>query len=136
MTLSSTHSKTRAENEYKLSTAIAKASRAWRDAFNSGDAAAAAALYEKEAIMVAKPFGTFKGREQIQAFWADIIEKGFADVVYYHTQTTIIDQTLTAARVSADWTMNNAKGVITNELWVLQEDGSALLREDHFEVNE
>ncbi|MCR9137688.1 MAG: nuclear transport factor 2 family protein [Alphaproteobacteria bacterium] len=125
---------TRAANEYALSTAVATASRAWRDAFNAGDAAAAAALYEEDAIMVAKPFGTFEGRDAIQAFWENLIKGGFDDVVYYNTSTTIVDQTLTAAKVSAEWKMNNAHGIITNEHWVLQPDGTALLREDHFEV--
>ena len=129
-------SEARAAKEYQLSTAIATASRAWRDAFNAGDAAAAAALYEEDAIMVAKPFGTFTGRAQIQQFWGNIIEQGFDDVVYYNTQTKIVDKTLTAASVSASWEMNNASGIITNELWVLQDDGTALLREDHFEVSQ
>lgn len=136
LAVSSLESETRAGKEFTLHSAVAKASRAWRDAFNAGDAAAAAALYEKDAVMVAKPFGTFKGREAIQAFWTDIIDKGFAEVVYYNTQTTVVDQSLSAARVSADWTMNHAKGVITNELWVLQPDGTALLREDHFEITQ
>ncbi|MGG9998631.1 SgcJ/EcaC family oxidoreductase [Pseudovibrio ascidiaceicola] len=121
-----------AEGEYKLNTAVATASRAWRDAFNAGDAAGAAALYEDDAVMVVKPFGTFKGREAIEGFWTDIISKGFDDVVYSNTVTTVLDQT--SARVAANWKMNNAHGVITNELWVLQPDGRALLREDHFEI--
>ncbi|QFT33124.1 SnoaL-like domain protein [Labrenzia sp. THAF82] len=125
---------TRAASEYELSTAVAKASRAWRDAFNAGDATAAAALYEEDAIMVAKPFGTFKGRDAIEAFWTKLIEDGFDDVVYFNTSTTIVDKSLTSARVAADWKMNNAQGIITNEHWVLQPDGSVLLREDHFEV--
>jgi len=125
---------TRAEKEYALTLAVATASRTWRDAFNAGDAAAAAELYEENAIMVVKPFGTFKGRKAIQAFWTDIIAKGFDDVVYRNTVTTILDPSLTSARVSADWKMNNAHGVITNEHWVLQSDGRALLREDHFEI--
>ncbi|WP_298958258.1 nuclear transport factor 2 family protein [uncultured Roseibium sp.] len=125
---------TRAASEYELSTAVAKASRAWRDAFNAGDAAAAAALYEEDAVMVAKPFGTFKGRAAIEGFWTKLIEDGFDDVVYFNTSTTIVDKGLTSARVAADWQMNNAQGIITNEHWVLQPDGSVLLREDHFEV--
>ena len=94
---------TRAEKEYALTLAVATASRTWRDAFNAGDAAAAAELYEEDAIMVVKPFGTFKGRKAIQAFWTDIIAKGFDDVVYRNTVTTILDPSLTSARVSADW---------------------------------
>lgn len=125
---------TRAASEFELATAVATASRAWRDAFNAGDAVAAAALYEEDAVMIAEPFGRFEGREAIQAFWADLVAKGFDDVVYHNTSTTIVDPTLTAATVSAGWEMNKAKGTITRELWVLQPDGSALLREDHFAV--
>lgn len=126
----------RAVKEYELNLAVASASRAWREAFNAGDAAAAAAMYEEDAVMVAKPFGRFEGREAIQGFWKNIIEQGFDDVIYFNTTTTVVDKTLTAARVSADWEMNNARGIITNELWVLQPDGTARLREDHFEVAE
>ncbi len=91
-------------------------------------------MYEEDAVMVAAPFGTFEGREAIQAFWQQIIDGGYDDVVYYNTTTRVVDRTLTAARVSADWQMNKAHGIITNELWVLQPDGTALLREDHFEI--
>lgn len=123
-----------AAKEYKLATAVATASRAWRDAFNAGDAGGAAALYEENAIMVVTPIGTFEGREAIHGFWADLVAKGFDDVVYTHTVTRELDEDRTSARVSADWKMNNARGVITNEHWVLQPDGRALLREDHFEI--
>lgn len=125
---------TRASAEFDLVTAVAKASKTWRDAFNTGDAATAAAMYEEDAVMVAKPFGTFTGRAAIQSFWADLIDKGFSNIAYYHTQTAIVDTSLQAVKISAEWQMNNAKGIITNELWVLQADGGALLREDHFEV--
>jgi len=104
----------------------------WKDAFNSGDAAGCAACYEEDALMVATPFGEFKGRAAIQAFWADLISKGFADVAYTDTQAEVLDET--SVVVSANWTMNNAKGRITKELWVLQADGTALLREDRFEA--
>lgn len=117
-----------------LLVAVATASKNWKDAFNAGDAVAAAALYEEHAVMVVKPFGTFKGRDEILAFWNDIVSKGFDDVVYKNTVTTIIDES--SARIESDWTMNNAYGLITNELWVIQEDGRALLREDHFEISQ
>ncbi|MCO7222697.1 SgcJ/EcaC family oxidoreductase [Pleionea sp. CnH1-48] len=123
---------TRAATDKNLQVAVATASKAWKDAFNAGDAAAAAALYEEDAVMVVKPFGTYKGRKAIQAFWTDIISKGFDDVVYKNTVTTLLDDK--SARIASDWKMNNAHGVITNELWVIQPDGRALLREDHFEI--
>ncbi|WP_300035701.1 nuclear transport factor 2 family protein [uncultured Roseobacter sp.] len=124
---------TRAASEFELSMAVATASRQWRDAFNAGDAAGAAAMYEEDAVMVAEPFGTFEGREAIQAFWTQLVEGGFDDVVYFNT-TTVVAQDLETAVVSAEWRMNKAHGIITKELWALQPDGTALLREDHFEV--
>ncbi|MGH1439208.1 MAG: YybH family protein [Cellvibrionaceae bacterium] len=122
----------KAAKDFDLQVAVATASKAWKHAFNSGDAAAAAALYEEDAVMVVKPLGTYKGRKEIQAFWEDIISKGFDDVIYSNTVTTVLDDT--SARVAADWKMNNANGVISNELWVIQPNGQALLREDHFEI--
>jgi uncharacterized protein (TIGR02246 family) len=123
----------RAIAEYELSKAVAAASREWREAFNRGDAAAAAAMYEEDAVMVAAPFGTFTGRAEIQAFWEGLVQGGYDDIIYRNTQTVVAGD-LTSAVVSADWAMNNAHGVITHELWVLQPDGTARLREDHFEV--
>ncbi len=112
--------------------AVLKASTSWRAAFNSGSASGAAALYEDDAIMVAKPFGTFNGKAAIQAFWQDLVEKGFKDVQYIQPKLTVLDKR--SARIESDWTMNNAGGVITNEHWVVNDEGNALLREDHFEV--
>ncbi|MGH1441419.1 MAG: nuclear transport factor 2 family protein [Cellvibrionaceae bacterium] len=122
----------KAATDYDVQVAVAVASKAWKDAFNAGDAAAAAELYEDDAIMVVKPFGTFKGKEEILAFWTDIINKGFDDVVYFNTTTIVLDHQ--SAQISADWRMNNARGVITNETWVIQPNGKALLHEDHFEI--
>ena len=115
---------------------IAKAAQArlnmWQQAFNTGDAAGCADCYEEQAVMVAKPFGEFKGRAAIQAFWANLIEQGFTDVSYTDSKIDVISET--EAVISASWRMNKAHGIITKELWVLQSDGSALLREDHFEA--
>ncbi|TDF34924.1 isochorismatase [Alteromonadaceae bacterium M269] len=132
MTVHATSPDEKASTDQKLIVAVSKASKAWKDAFNSGNAQAAASLYEQDATMTAAPFGTFKGREAIQTFWSNLVEQGFDDVVYSNTVIKVIDEQTIS--ISADWRMNNAKGVITNELWVIQKDGSALLREDHFEV--
>ncbi|WP_039017040.1 YybH family protein [Halocynthiibacter namhaensis] len=111
--------------------ATAKLSQ-WKEAFNTGNAAGCAACYEENALMVATPFGEFNGRAEIQAFWADLIAKGFADVAYSDMKVEVLNEN--EAVISASWTMNNAKGIITREHWVMQADGSALLREDHFEA--
>ena len=34
-------------------------------------------MYESDAVMNAKPFGTFKGREDIAGFWCKLVDDGF-----------------------------------------------------------
>lgn len=82
--------------------------------------------------MVATPFGTFVGRAEIEAFWRNLIDGGFADVQYVDPKIEAIDDR--SALLTSKWKMNKAHGVITRELWVLQADPTALLREDHFEA--
>lgn len=115
-----------------LRTAVNMASQAWQDAFNSGNAEAAANLYEVDAVMEAKPFGIYTGRSEIQGFWENLVSAGYSDVKYLKPKLTILDSQ--TAHISSAWTMNNAEGIITNELWVVQPDGSVRLREDDFEV--
>ena len=112
--------------------AVRNASRAWKKAFNRGDAAGCAAAYEATAVMTASPFGRFEGRAAIQAFWQQIIDQGFGEIEYLDPVLTPLDDH--QVLLSSGWRMNNAHGVITRELWVLQADGKARLREDAFEV--
>ena len=111
---------------------VKKASGAWRACFNAGDAAGCAAQYEEDATMEAKPFGTFKGRVEIEAFWQKIIDDGFSGVEYIDPQFEVLDET--RVLLKSGWRMNKASGVIHKELWVLQDNGTAKLREDSFEV--
>ena len=112
--------------------AIEEASERWVRAFNSGDAAGCAAQYEASAIMKAEPFGTFEGTEEIQQFWQKLVDDGFSDVEYLDPKIEVVDQH--SAILSSGWKMNLAQGIIHRELWVIQDDGSAKLREDHFEA--
>ena len=114
--------------------AVTKASSRWKAAFNAGDAAGCAAEYEPTAIMHARPFGTFSGTAEIQEFWKNIIDNGFGDVEYINPTIDVRDEK--SAILTSGWKMNKASGVIHKELWVLQEDGSAKLREDDFEAKE
>jgi ketosteroid isomerase-like protein len=120
------------EAQKALLEAIVKASEQWKSAFNSGNAAGCAAQYEADATMTAKPFGTFKGTEEIIAFWQKLIDDGFSEVEYINPEIEVIDAS--SAILSSGWKMNKASGVITKELWVLQSDGSAKLRIDEFEA--
>jgi len=120
------------KQENKLLEAVGKAQMKWVDAFNAGDAIQCAQAYEEEAVMNAKPFGSFVGRAEIQDFWTARIADGLSDVKYIDPQIEIIDET--SAILTSKWQMNNAHGVVTKELWVMQGDGIALLREDNFEA--
>jgi len=112
--------------------AVKKASVQWQSAFNSGDAAGCAAQYESTAVMHARPFGTFTGTSEIQGFWQKLVDDGFTDVEYVNPKIEVVNET--SAVLTSDWKMNKASGVIHKELWVLQDDGSAKLREDDFEA--
>ncbi|NOH29885.1 YybH family protein [Vibrio mediterranei] len=105
---------------------------AWQVAFNNQDAAGCAAQYAEDAVMVAKPFGTFEGREAIQAFWQNIIDQGFKDVDYTNTKWEKAGET--SYILTSDWTMNIAFGVVHKELWEIQTDGASRLTYDEFEV--
>lgn len=112
--------------------AVKEASDRWKSSFNSGNAAGCANEYEETAVMNARPFGTFTGREAIQQFWQNLIDDGFSDVDYIEPKIEIVDRT--SAILTSKWKMNKAGGVIHKELWVLQADGTAKLREDDFEA--
>lgn len=115
-----------------LINAVQKSSAAWIEAFNRGDFTACANAYEINGVMTAKPFGTFIGREEIQAFWKKLILQGYAKVRYVEPAIEVINAN--TAVVSSKWEMNKAYGIITEEIWVLQEDGQAKLKIDNFEV--
>lgn len=120
------------EQRSTLVKAITDASAAWVRAFNSGDAEGSANLYEADGIMTATPFGTYTGRKDIQAFWANLIAQGYGAVRYIDPELEVINAK--TALISSKWEMNKAHGIITKELWVLQDDGQAKLRIDNFEV--
>lgn len=113
---------------------VVAASSAWKNAFNSQDAAGCAAQYQANAVMVAQPFGTFTGTAEIQGFWQKLMDDGFQDVEYVAPTKFEPNDDLKSVVLSSNWKMNKAKGVITKELWVIQEDGTAKLAEDHFEA--
>ena len=104
----------------------------WREAFNAQDAAGCANQYTQNCTMHARPFGTFEGKEAIQAFWQDIMDKGFKDVAY--TDESWEPSGGDGYILSSKWTMNNAFGVVHREHWVVQSDGYARLVHDDFEI--
>ncbi|WP_445947096.1 YybH family protein, partial [Shewanella sp.] len=108
------------------------ASERWKQAFNRQDAAGCAAQYQDDAIMHARPFGTFTGTAEIRAFWQQLIDDGFADVEYIEPEFSVLDET--QVLLTSKWKMNQAQGVIHRELWLKQADGTFKLAEDDFEA--
>lgn len=104
----------------------------WQQAFNQQDAAGCAGQYNESATMQAKPFGSFTGRAEIQAFWQNIIDQGFNDVQY--TDVEWQEHPEQGYILTSKWTMNKAYGVVHNEHWVIEEDGVARLASDDFEI--
>ncbi len=113
---------------------VAKRSQQWIASFNSGDVDACVAGYKEDAVMNAKPMGVFTGLKEIEAFWRPFIESGASDLVYKNVNLEIIDNK--AVLLSADWSMNVGRGIITMERWVKQTEGVWLLERDDFEVQE
>ncbi|WP_286264391.1 isochorismatase [Thalassotalea atypica] len=105
---------------------------AWQKAFNNQDAAGCADQYTENCIMEAKPLGVFKGREEIQGCWQNIIDQGFANVAYSNVQWDPADDG--GYILTSNWEMNKAFGVVHREHWVVEADGKARLKSDSFEI--
>ncbi|MCL1078285.1 isochorismatase [Parashewanella spongiae] len=106
---------------------------AWQTAFNSQDAAGCAEKYLESTVMEAKPFGTFTGRQEVQAFWQNIMDQGFNDVNYTDVAWFPAEND-EGFILTSKWTMNKAFGVVHREHWIVDLDGKARLKSDYFEV--
>ncbi len=113
-------------------TQVLAASQNWIEGFNRGDLAAMLRGYTKHASMYPRPNPLCSGQEEIERFWSGLLAAGASDLVYSNIRLTIEDES--RARLAADWSMNVASGVITNELWVKQENGEWLITQDDFDI--
>ena len=108
-----------------------RASRQWVEWFNASDIDACADAYTTDAVVHAKPFGTYSGRDAIRTFWKDLVDKGARDLRYSKIKVDQVDAK--TVLITASWSMNIGGGIITKERWV--NIGSRwLLAEDSFEV--
>jgi len=110
------------------------ASQQWIANFNKGDVDACVAAYVPNAVMEAKPFGTFTGTQEIDAFWRPFVSSGATGLAYHEVVLQVIDEL--TLHLSANWKMNVGRGVITLEKWEKQSNGQWLLTHDAFEVLE
>ena len=113
---------------------VLRTSQEWITHFNEGDVDFCVAAYLPTAVIEATPMGTFTGTEEIDGFWRPFMSSGATDLRYEEVSLKIIDET--TAHLSARWSMNVGRGVITLEKWVKQSNGQWLLAHDAFEVLE
>jgi ketosteroid isomerase-like protein len=121
---------TRTDHSLALVDALTSSQR-WVHAFNRGEVDECADTYTDDALLEAKPFGTFAGREAIRSFWMDLVANGARELNYERIQVVQLDEN--TVHVSAQWTMNIGGGFISLERWE-NRGGRWMLAEDRFEV--
>jgi len=121
-------------DDEKIKRAVLECSQKWIEAFNKGDADTCIAGYQADAIINAKPLGTFTGTDEIDAFWRPFMASGAGALKYSDVKLEVVDAS--TVLLSASWTMNVGCGIITLEKWVLQNEGNWLLAQDDFEIQE
>jgi ketosteroid isomerase-like protein len=121
-------------NDEKVKQAVLACSQKWIEAFNKGDTDACVAGYQADAVINAKPLGTFTGTNEIDAFWGPFMKSGAGELKYSDVKLEVVDAS--TVLLSASWAMNVGRGIITLEKWVLQNDGRWLLTQDDFEIQE
>lgn len=76
------------EKEPDAAAGVAASSMAFEDAFNAGDAAAVAALYAADAMVMPPNANRIEGRAAIQELWQSYID---ADLDKFHLTTVTLD---------------------------------------------
>jgi ketosteroid isomerase-like protein len=122
------------ENDAEIKQSVLACSQQWIVSFNKGDVETCVGGYHPDAVINAIPLGTFKGIEEIDAFWRPFMKSGAGDLKYSDVNLQVVDAS--TVLLSANWTMNVGRGIITQEKWVLQDDGRWLLVQDDFEIQE
>ena len=118
----------------KIESEVLARSKKWVEDFNNRNIKSCVHAYTIDAIVNAKPMGTFKGIDQIEGFWRPFIETGAGELEYSNVVLAVENDN--TVLLKADWKMNVGHGVIIQERWVKQPDGNWLLEYDDFEVLE
>jgi len=121
-------------NKYKFETEVLERSRQWIQDFNKRNIKGCVEAYTTDAVVNARPMGTFKGISEIEGFWRPFIETGAGELEYNNVVLALEDDN--TVLLKADWKMNVGQGVIIQQRWVKQSDGSWLLEYDDFEFLE
>jgi ketosteroid isomerase-like protein len=121
-------------NDEIIKQVVLECSQKWIEAFNKGDSDTCIAGYQVDAVINAKPLGTFTGTDEIDAFWRPFMASGAGELKYSDVKLEVVDAS--TILLSASWIMNVGRGIITLEKWVLQSNGRWLLAQDDFEIQE
>jgi len=118
----------------KIIEQVLESSRNWIANFNNGNASACIDAYTNDAVMNVKPFGTYKGIQEIEGFLKPFLETGAGELEYSNVNVAIENET--TVLLTADWKANIGRGIIVQERWAKQKDGKWLLEFDDFEIQE
>lgn len=118
----------------KIESEVLARSKKWVEDFNNRNIKGCVDAYTIDAVVNARPMGTFKGINQIEGFWRPFIETGAGELEYSNVVLAVENDN--TVLLKADWKTNVGHGVIIQERWVKQPDGNWLLEYDDFEVLE
>jgi uncharacterized protein (TIGR02246 family) len=119
---------TQAENG-QARQAVESTNSKWNEAFNRGDAAAVAALYARDAVLLPPTHDVIRGSKEIQDFWASLIQAGFGEhaieTIEVHGQGSLLYQAgkWSATGKTKDGSRQSYGGSVVN-IFERQSDGS------------
>lgn len=119
---------------YNIETEVLERSKQWIEDFNNKNVKGCVEAYSADAVMTAKPMGTYKGISEIEGFWRPFIETGASDLEYSNVVLAVENEN--TVLLTADWKMNIGRGIILQERWVKHPNGKWLIAYDDFEVQE
>lgn len=117
-----------------ISIEVARASQIWVEQFNAGNIDYCLSRYSNDALMVVGEDQEFRGTEQIAGFWRPFVESGAGELRYFDVEIQVVSES--EAHLSANWSMNVGRGIITLERWMKTDNGEWILAEDRFAVQE
>ncbi|OMH25565.1 alpha/beta fold hydrolase [Motiliproteus sp. MSK22-1] len=119
-------------NREEVRKATLTANNNWIKAFNTKNIIAVTNTYTENAVLNARPFGTYSGREEISRFWEKMLADGASDFRLTESRVFVLDDK--RATSYGLWEMNKGQGIIYKSIWNLDADGKAKLSEGDFEM--
>lgn len=121
-------------SKYEIETEVLEQSRKWIQDFNNKNVNGCVEAYTIDAVVNARPMGTYKGLSENEGFWRPFLETGAGDLEHSNVVMAVEDDT--KVLLKADWKMNLGEGKIIQQRWVKKSDGKWLLEYEDFEILE